>query len=217
MGNLTSIVAVGLGGEIGIRNELPWRLKSDLRFFQKTTKENVIVMGRKTYESIGGCLPKRENVVLSHSAKLFPPHPGCVLAQTVAETLYLCDKAKKKSAFVIGGALTYAQFAEYVDRYLVTVVNARFPDADAYFSGDVIGDDSNWEMREIEIERIDDPNADEFEFQIFELLHRRPEEVALRRRAAIDEYRQKNHFLRRAAVRETIRQGGKLEDALRLG
>lgn len=215
MGTLTSIVAVGLGGEIGIQNELPWRLKSDLRFFQKTTKDNVIVMGRKTYESIGGCLPKRENIVLSHSAKLFPPHPGCVLSHTVEETLYLCEKADKKSAFVIGGALTYAQFAEYVDRYLITVVNARFPEADAFFSEDVIGDDSNWEMRVLDVERIEDPSADEYEFQIFELRHRRPEEVANRRTAAIEEYRRKNHFLRREAVRKSVRQGNKLTDALR--
>ncbi len=212
---LTSIVAVGLDGEIGVRNELPWRLKSDLRFFQKTTRENVIVMGRKTFESIGGCLPKRENIVLSHSAKLFAPHPGCVLSHTVEETLYLCAKAKKKSSFIIGGSQTYAQFAGFVDRYLVTVVKARFPEADAYFNEDVIGDDDNWAMRELEVERIDEPGADQYDFQIFELLHRRPEEVAARRQAAIEDYRRKNHFLRREAVRKGVRQGRKLEDALR--
>lgn len=215
MGTLTSIVAVGLDGEIGIQNELPWRLKSDLRFFQRTTKENVIVMGRKTFESIGGCLPKRENIVLSHSAKLFEPHPGCVLSHTVEETLYLCEKQKKKSAFVIGGAQTYAQFADYVDRYLVTVVNARFPEADAYFSEGVIGDDNNWDTREIEVDRIEDPAADEYDFQIFELRHRRPGEVAERRKAAIQQYRRKNHFLRREAVYQTVKQGGNLEEALR--
>lgn len=215
MGTLTSIVAVGLDGAIGVENELPWRLKSDLRFFQKTTKENVIVMGRKTFESIGGCLPKRDNIILSHSAKLFAPHPGCVLSHTVEETLYLCDKAKKKASFVIGGAQTYAQFAEFVDRYLITVVNARFPRADAHFNEGVIGDNSNWEMHELDVERISDPDADEYEFQIFELLHRRPEEVAERRKSAIEEYRRKNHLLRRVAVRGAGHQGAELQDTLR--
>jgi dihydrofolate reductase len=216
MGSLTSIVAVGLDGAIGVRNELPWRLKSDLRFFQKMTKEQIVVMGRKTFESIGGCLPKRENIVLSHSAKLFAPHPGCVLSHTVEETLYLCGKAKKKSSFIIGGAQTYAQFAKFVDRYLVTVVKARFPEADAFFNEAIIGDDTNWIMKELEVERINEPGADEFEFQVFELVHRRPEEVAARRQTAIDEYRRKNHFLRREALRKSLRLGQKLEDVHRI-
>ena len=208
---LTSIVAVGLDGAIGVNNGLPWRLKSDLRFFKQTTLDNVVIMGRKTFESIGGCLKKRENIVLSHRASLFPNHAGCHQAHGIGETLYLREKYKKKSAYIIGGGLTYAAFAPFVDRYLVTIVNSRFPHADAHFDHLIFGSPDDWNQKEIEVEKIDDAGADEFEFTVVELTHKDPAHIAELRSQQVSDYMDRNHFLKRKAMFSKASAGKKLD------
>lgn len=193
---LTSIIAVGLDGAIGVENRLPWRLKSDLRFFKKTTKENVIIMGRKTYDSLGSCLPDRENIVLSHTPSLFPAHEGCHHVHSLAEALFLRTRWPRKSAYVIGGAQTYQQFAPYVDRYLITIVSARFPNADAFFDQNVFGDEQLWEKTPLSVDRVGDGAADEFEFQVFDLRLKDPTMVAQRRERLVSEYQSRNHLYR---------------------
>ena len=212
----TSIVAVGLRGEIGVRNALPWVLKSDLRFFKRTTLGNVIVMGRKTYDSIGGCLKGRENIVLSHRASLFPDHKGCHQAHSVDETLFLADKYPKSKTYVIGGAQTYAEFAPFVDRYLFTVVDAKFPDADAFFNEALIPDLDAWARDEVIVDRLDDESADQFSFKTFELKHPDPTAVESARREAIARYADRNHFLKRKSVKHHYKLSGNLDQALRL-
>lgn len=210
--SLTSIVAVGLDGAIGIENRLPWQLKSDLKFFKATTKGNIVIMGRKTYESIGGCLPLRENIVLSHTPQLFPKHEGCSHVHSIGETLSLRMSWPSKDAFVIGGAQTYKQFAPLVDRYLLTIVNARFPEADAFFDQAIIGDESVWTKKLIEVERVEKDGADEFDFQVFELTHKFPDQVAASRQEIVAAFREKNHFFRRKELRKVASAGLGLEE-----
>jgi dihydrofolate reductase len=202
---LTSIVAVGLDGAIGVENRLPWRLKSDLRFFKETTKQNVIIMGRKTYDSLGSCLPYRENIVLSHTPSLFPPHEGCHHVHSLSEALTLRTRWPGKSAFVIGGAQTYKQFAPFVDRYLITIVSARFPNADAFFDQGIFGDEKLWEKCPVKVDRVDDAAGDEFEFQVFELRLRDPTIASERREALIGEQRSRNHLYRSKQNGQAVR------------
>ena len=213
---LTSIVAVGLDGAIGVSNELPWRLKSDLQFFKCTTRDNMVIMGRKTFDSIGGCLPNRENIVLSHRATLFEPHDGCVHAHSIGETLFLREKSKAKHAFVIGGALTYEQFAPFVDRYLITLVKSKFPNADAFFDQSIFGDESIWEQNEIAVERCEAADADQYDFSVFELRHKAPAEVAARRAGAVNDYRSRNPYLVRREVFRAFSSGKSLDEAISL-
>ena len=213
--SLTSILAVGLDGAIGVRNELPWRLKSDLKFFKQTTKNQVIIMGRKTYDSLGNCLPHRQNIVLSHTPSLFPKHEGCHHVHGLGEALSLRSNWKAKKAFVIGGAQTYAQFSQFVDRYLITVVKSRFPQADAFFDQDIIGDEANWEQTELNVERLDRPEADEFEFQVFELKHRRPEQMQMARDKLVEDFRKRNHMLKEKKIQRR-KPTGTDHDELRL-
>lgn len=195
--SLTSIVAVGLDGAIGVENRLPWSLKSDLRFFKQTTKGGIVLMGRKTYDSLGSCLPHRENIVLSKTPSLFPPHEGCHHVHSLSEALALRSKWRKKEAYVIGGAQTYSQFAPYVDRYLITVVNSKFPDADAFFDQNILGDDNLWTKKEIDVDRVETESADEYEFQVFELLLKDASQVSARRAALISDHQERNHLHRR--------------------
>ena len=208
---LTSIVALGLEGEIGIGNALPWHLKSDLRFFRRTTLGNLVILGRKTYESIGGCLKGRENIVLSHRPTLFEEHDGCKHSHSVGETLFLRQKLPAQNAYVIGGAVTYREFAPYVDRYLLTIVKSRFPKADAFFDQGIFGNEDDWLKSPVEIERVEPEGSDEFDFTVVEMSHRRPDEVAARRRISIEEFQSRNHLRRRREFKRQVRREVSLE------
>ncbi|MCK9540925.1 MAG: dihydrofolate reductase [Novosphingobium sp.] len=163
--NLTSIVAIDRHGAIGCQNRLPWSIKSDMAFFRRTTMGHTVIMGRKTHDSIGGCLKGRTNLVLSHNAVLFPSTEACRLVNSVAETLAVADAVNCTETFVIGGAATYAEFAPFVDRYLVTMVSHDAPDADAFLSQQIRAEYSQWTASQI-AEFPAKPGQDEFAFRI---------------------------------------------------
>ena len=169
MRRLTSIVALNAKGVIGLGNALPWRVKSDMRFFKEQTENNVVIMGRKTHDSLGRCLPNRFNVVVSHQFALFPSTEECVLQNGICDALSAaeCAPQRYKEIFVIGGQSMYEQFAPFVDRYLVTIIDKDVPDGDAFFDQSLIRDPSTWEQIEL---KAGQPNAvgDEAAFSIFE-------------------------------------------------
>ncbi|MFT4053230.1 MAG: dihydrofolate reductase [Novosphingobium sp.] len=165
--HLTSIVAIDRNGAIGCKNELPWTIKSDMAFFRKTTMGNVVIMGRKTYQSIGSPLKGRLNLVLSHNAVLFPSTEQCRLVNSVGEALADAFVAKNDETFVIGGAATYIEFAPIVDRYLVTFVDHVAPDGDAFLAQSIRDMFPEWNAREIaNLPAV--PGQDEFAFRIVE-------------------------------------------------
>jgi dihydrofolate reductase len=174
---LTSIVAIDENGAIGCKNSLPWSLKSDMAFFRRQTIGNSIIMGRKTYDSIGGCLPGRTNIVLSHNDILFQGTENCQLALSVSEALYRAARSQKPEAYVVGGAQTYSQFAQFIERYLVTVVKHRASDADAHLSSEIISDFATWERKLIASYPATE-GRDQFAFDVFEIL---PPDTASRR------------------------------------
>lgn len=166
---LTSIVAIDLRGAIGCDNTLPWRLKNDMAFFREKTTGNTVVMGRKTYNSIGSRpLPRRNNIVLSHNSVLFDAVPACQLVLSVDEALYRAEQNADDEIFVIGGAQTYEQFDSLVDRYLVTVVDHEVPNADAFLSNRVLQSFRGWDRSEVARFQASD-DQDEFAFSIFEV------------------------------------------------
>ncbi|MGY6550824.1 MAG: dihydrofolate reductase [Erythrobacter sp.] len=166
---LTSIVAIDLRGAIGCDNTLPWRLKSDMAFFREKTIGNSVIMGRKTYESLGSKpLPKRNNIVLSHNTVLFAGIPSCQLSRSIDEALFLAEKNDDEETFVIGGAQTYEQFNSLVDRYLVTIVDHEVPNADAFLSNKVLKTLRNWGGTEVASFKATE--QDEFSFSIFEAI-----------------------------------------------
>jgi dihydrofolate reductase len=125
------IAAVARNGVIGREGTLPWRLPDDLARFKALTVGAPIVMGRKTYESIGRPLPKRTNVVLSRTAGAIE---GCVVVRTIDDAIAAAGDADTLS--VIGGEAVYAAFLPRADRLELTEVeadvegDARFPDFD---------------------------------------------------------------------------------------
>jgi dihydrofolate reductase len=182
---LTSIVAIDRNGAIGCRNALPWNLKSDMAFFRTSTMGHSVIMGRKTYESIGKPLPGRKNIVLSHNGLLFDSTPNCQLGLSVSECLARAQLNRSREIFVIGGAATYTEFAPLVDRYLVTMVDHIVPDADAFLSSEILGEIGSWAAEEVD--RVEaSQGVDDFGFEIKELVAPDAEErSAIRRKLAV--------------------------------
>lgn len=104
---ISLIVAASENDVIGKNNTLPWHLPDDLKFFRETTKGRTVIMGRKTYESIGKPLPNRRNIVISTTVKSVP---GCEVFPTLGDALMkLKDEKVTDEIFVIGGARLFQE------------------------------------------------------------------------------------------------------------
>jgi dihydrofolate reductase len=125
---LSLIVAVADNGVIGTRGALPWRLPDELAHFKRTTLGKPVLMGRRTYESLGRPLPGRANVVLSRDPK-FTTH-GALVARDLDEAIGMHAAAPEQ--FVIGGASLYAEALPRAERIYLTRVHAR-PSGDVFF------------------------------------------------------------------------------------
>ena len=147
------IVAIADNNAIGRDNALLWHISEDLKFFRRTTSGHPVIMGRKTYDSIGRPLPKRTNIVVSRG--LESPE-GTLLAGSLEEAFAKADASIQEAAnaysvqalaadcttsanpcqsrcFVIGGGQIYAQALELADRLIVTYVHTVIEDADTFF------------------------------------------------------------------------------------
>ena len=127
MSMLTLIVATDNAGGIGIRNTLPWKLPQDLAHFKRVTTGHPILMGRKTFESIGRALPNRRNIVISRNTQWH--HVGVDTVTSLDAAIQLTDA---EEVFVIGGAEIYTLALPLADRLIVTEIAQRF-DCDAFF------------------------------------------------------------------------------------
>lgn len=109
------LVAYAKGRVIGKDGQMPWHLPNDLQYVKKTTIGHTIVMGRKTFESIGRPLPDRRNVVLTRNAHFHAP--GVEVVHSKADVLALGD------VFILGGAVVYRQFLEEADKLYITKID----------------------------------------------------------------------------------------------
>jgi dihydrofolate reductase len=128
---LELIVAVAENDVIGRDNALPWHLPADLRRFKALTLGGQVLMGRKTYESIGKALPQRRNLVLSRSAVFAPG--DCTRVGTLDEARRVAGN--KSALMVIGGAEIYRQCLPLAGRIHLTLVHARIEGGDTHFTG----------------------------------------------------------------------------------
>ena len=127
MAEVIIIVAVAKNNVIGRDGTLPWHLPSDLKHFKKTTMGYPLIMGRKTYESIGRPLPGRDNVVLTRTKEL--ELPGCIVVHTMEEAIDHCRNAEK--VFIIGGADIFRLAMPLTDTIIYTALE-RDVEGDVY-------------------------------------------------------------------------------------
>lgn len=129
------IAAIGKNRELGKGNALLWKIPEDMKHFRETTRGHVVIMGRKTFESIGRPLPDRVNIVVSReNIKFYDFKDTVLVAHSIEEALEIARKSEQGEIFIIGGAQIYELAMPYVDKLYLTVVDEKFPDADAYFS-----------------------------------------------------------------------------------
>lgn len=127
---LSFIVAMDKNSAIGFENKMPWHLPNDLKFFKEKTTGHTIVMGRKTFESIGRVLPNRKHIVLTKSEVELPKEVDVV--SDIQSIIEMAEENKEEELFVIGGGKVFKQILPYADRLYVTVIDETF-EGDVFF------------------------------------------------------------------------------------
>lgn len=158
------VVAMSENRVIGRKNDLPWRLPKDLKHFKATTLGHAILMGRKTYESIGRPLPDRTNIILTSDPGYVAP--GCHVVSSVEEALEMSEAFDR--FMVVGGAKVYEQFLPYVEIIHMTIVHQTI-EGDAFFPE---LDPNEWDERTLEQHPQDSKHEHAFSFKC---LHRHPD------------------------------------------
>ena len=144
---IIGIVAISKNYAIGRDGKLPWHFAADLKFFKETTTGNAVVMGANTWRSIGKPLPNRLNVVLSGSSSVTPPAE----VMRLGEKDEVIDLAQylNRDMYVIGGARVYADFADVIEKWIVTEVPLTVDDADTFMPTDFLDEFELDETRDL--------------------------------------------------------------------
>jgi len=161
---LSIISAIANNNAIGKKNALLWNLPADMKHFKETTTGHPVIMGQKTFESIGKPLPNRRNIVLTLD-KNFKGN-GIEIFYSIDELIKNLNNTLglDEEAFIIGGGMIYKLFIDKADKLYITHVNAKFPDADTFFP---IIDMSKWEKAESKKYHRDEKNIYDLEFAVY--------------------------------------------------
>ena len=125
---IIGIVAIAKNFAIGKEGKLPWHYSADLKFFKQTTSGNSVVMGRKTFDSIRKPLPNRLNIVLSRTKEI---EDSQIIVLRSKKEVVEFSKDLKGDVFIIGGATIYREFADVIEKWIVTEIPETVGDADA--------------------------------------------------------------------------------------
>lgn len=159
---LVAIWAQDKNGLIGKNNRLPWHLPNDLRFFKETTLNHTLVMGRKTFEGMGGRpLPNRQTIVLTHDQNY--PASNVIIMHSSAEVLAYAKK-NDGMTFIAGGSVIYQEFLPHCQKIYRTVIDADF-EGDAYFPPI---DWKQWQLAESTVGQQDDKNLYPYHFETYQ-------------------------------------------------
>ncbi len=134
MMKVIAIAAVGKNGVIGKGSELPWNIPEDMKFFREVTKNHIVIMGRKTLDSLGKPLPKRENAIITRNEDFKVDH-ALVFSDLESAIQYYRDRELEfsgKNIFVIGGAQIYEVSIPLLDEVWLTEIDQEF-EGDIYF------------------------------------------------------------------------------------
>ncbi|PZU90789.1 MAG: dihydrofolate reductase [Chryseobacterium sp.] len=158
---ITLVAAIGNNNALGKDNQLIWHLPKDLKHFKTITENHPVIMGRKTFDSIGKALPNRTNIVVSRKENWF--QEGILIVSTLKEALKFAKKIDE-NVFVIGGGEIYKQTIELADKLEITQVDNDF-EADTFFPRI---DLKIWQKTDEECHQKDEKNEYDFCFQTYE-------------------------------------------------
>lgn len=159
---ISSIVAVAKNRVIGSDNDIPWRLSTDLKYFKKQTSGHHIIMGRKSFLSIGKPLPNRTNVIVTRDPYFIASN--CIVVHSIPEALEIAEKRGETEAFITGGGMIYEQTMDIVDRLYITEVDAE-PEGDVHFPEI---DYSLWKLISEDPRNEGERDDHKFNFKIYE-------------------------------------------------
>lgn len=169
MKNLSLIVSIANNRCIGGNNTLLWKQSEDLKRFKKLTTNHIVIMGQKTFESIGNALPNRYNVVISDDPKFAAT--GCCVVNSIEKAIETFQfnttdqwLGLDEEAFVIGGGSIYKQFLPYANKLYITRINCELH-GDTYFPE--INEDE-WKILSIEKHLKDDKNEYDYTYEVYE-------------------------------------------------
>ena len=157
---LSIVVAMDDNRLIGSKNQLPWHLPADLAYFKKLTTGKSILMGRKTYDSIGRPLPNRRNIVITRNSNI--SIPGCEVVSSIDHALELTKEDPE--VMVIGGASLCEQLLPKINRLYITKIDGEF-EGDVFFPK---YDDFNWLEVSCESHPKDNSNAYSYKFIVLD-------------------------------------------------
>ncbi len=163
------IVAVAKNNAIGRGNDLLWHISQDLKYFKAVTTGHPVVMGRKTYESVGRPLPGRRNIILSRGGNIKYPdikNPQTTSFEICNDIDSFISMAKKSDEefFITGGGELYKQLFSHADKLYITHIEAVAKDADTFFP---VIDSSEWRLDSITEPLHDDENNIDFKFAVY--------------------------------------------------
>jgi dihydrofolate reductase len=167
---LSIISAIGKNNELGKKNDLLWNLPADMKHFRETTRGHTVVMGQKTFESlgrdengnqVGRLLPNRRNIILTQDTNF--KKEGAEIAYSIEELMNLLKSTTKidEEIFIIGGGQIYKLFIDKADKLYITHVNESFPDAEIFFP---VIEENKWQKIKSEKYQKDDLNKYDLEF-----------------------------------------------------
>lgn len=159
---ISAIVAVAKDNVIGKDNDIPWYLPADLKYFKKTTLDHHIIMGRKSFESIGRPLPKRTNIIVTRNP--FYVASNCLVTNSVEDALSIAKENGETEAFIIGGAQIYELSKDLWDRLYLTDVDLKV-EGDVHFPK---LDMANWTLISESPQKAEGKNEHDYNFKIFE-------------------------------------------------
>jgi len=160
---ISLLVAMDKNHVIGHNNEMPWHLPEDLRYFKETTIGKTIIMGRKTFESIGRVLPKRKNIVLTRSELDFPEEIEVIRNIEIVKEWN--EQKPDKEFFIIGGGNIFKQVISFADRLYITLIDETFS-GDVYFPTFSTGTD--WELTSKTKGLKDDKNPHDYYHLVYD-------------------------------------------------
>lgn len=117
---ISLIAVIGQNRALGKDNKLLWHIPEDMKRFKNLTTGHVVIMGRKTYESIGKALPNRMNIVITKDKKYHAPN--CILTHSLDKAIHIAKGKENNEIFIIGGGQIYAQAISYVNKLYLTIV-----------------------------------------------------------------------------------------------
>lgn len=157
---VSMISAMAQNRVIGLNGSMPWHLPADLAHFKRCTMGCPVIMGRKTFDSIGKPLPGRKNIVLTRSDKL--SLPGCELVNSLGDALAMVSN--ETEIFIIGGQQLYQQALSLSHRLYLTHIDAQL-DGDTYFPD---YSHSDWQQLSLEAHPADEKNAWPYRFEVLQ-------------------------------------------------